>query len=209
MSTNENYLRKNLKDDNDSSVWRIIKNTQYEDIIANINHKSNDVKTHLNILLDESKRDKIHKRTKIISSNLKKNSSESMLFEKEISPNSKILLSKIGKHIKYIKKSTSEISKLNEIFLERPSNNESNIQNNKLQTNNINSNNIIDNKSKYKLSKNFSYINNNYRKQFNNAFLRFNPITYMNNLKILEKADPLIKKDIEDLKKNIDEEIKE
>ena len=209
MSTNENYLRKNLKDDNDSSVWRIIKNTQYEDIIANINHKSNDVKTHLNILLDESKRDKIHKRTKIISSNLKKNSSESMLFEKEISPNSKILLSKIGKHIKYIKKSTSEISKLNEIFLERPSNNESNIQNNKLQTNNINSNNIIDNKSKYKLSKNFSYINNNYRKQFNNAFLRFNPITYMNNLKILEKADPLIKKDIDDLKKNIDEEIKE
>ena len=209
MSTNENYLRKNLKDDNDSSVWRIIKNTQYEDIIANINHKSNDVKTHLNILLDESKRDKIHKRSKIISSNLKKNSSESMLFEKEISPNSKILLSKIGKHIKYIKKSTSEISKLNEIFLERPSNNESNIQNNKLQTNNINSNNIIDNKSKYKLSKNFSYINNNYRKQFNNAFLRFNPITYMNNLKILEKADPLIKKDIDDLKKNIDEEIKE
>ena len=92
MSTNENYLRKNLKDDNDSSVWRIIKNTQYEDIIANINHKSNDVKTHLNILLDESKRDKIHKRSKIISSNLKKNSSESMLFEKEISPNSKILL---------------------------------------------------------------------------------------------------------------------
>lgn len=134
MSTNENYLRKNLKDDNDSSVWRIIKNTQYEDIIANINHKSNDVKTHLNILLDESKRDKIHKRTKIISSNLKKNSSESMLFEKEISTNSKILLSKIGKHIKYIKKSTNEISKLNEIFLERPSNNESNIQNNNLQT---------------------------------------------------------------------------
>ena len=31
----------------------------------------------------------------------------------------------------------------------------------------------------------------------------------MNNLKILEKADPLIKKDIDDLKKNIDEEIKE
>ena len=75
----------------------------HEDIITNINHKSNDVKTHLNILLDESKRDKIHKRTKIISSNLKKNSSESMLFEKEISQNSKILLSKIGKHIKYIK----------------------------------------------------------------------------------------------------------
>ena len=57
-----------------------------------------------------------------------------MLFEKEISQNSKILLSKIGKHIKYIKKSTNEISKLNEIFLERSSNNESNIQNNNLQT---------------------------------------------------------------------------
>ena len=51
-----------------------------------------------------------------------------MLFEKEISTNSKLLLSKIGKHIKYLKKST------NEIFLERSSNNESNIQNNNLQT---------------------------------------------------------------------------
>ncbi len=109
----------------------------------------------------------------------------------------------------YIKKSTSEISKLNEIFLKSSSNNESNIQNNNLQTKIINNNNIIDNKSKFKLSTNFSYINNNCRKQFNNAFLRFNPITYMNNLKILEKADPLIKKDIDDLKKNIDEEIKE
>ena len=117
-----------------------------------------------------------------------------MLFEKEISTNSKLLLSKIGKHIKYLKKSTNEISKLNEIFLERSSNNESNIQINNLH-------NIIDNKSKYKLSTNFSYINNNYRKQFNNAFLRFNPITYMNHLKILEKANPLIKKDIDDLKK--------
>ena len=126
-----------------------------------------------------------------------------MLFEKEISPNSKILLSKIGKHIKYIKQSTSEISKLNEIFLESSSNNESNIQNNNLQTKNINNNNIIDNKSKFKLSTNFSYINNNYRKQFNNAFLRFKPITYMNNLKILEKGDPLIKKEIDDLKKKL------
>ena len=99
----------------------------HEDIITNINHKSNDVKTHLNILLDERKREKTYKRTKIISSEL-------MLFEKEISTNSKLLLSKIGKHIKYLKKSTNEISRLNEIFLERSSNNESNIQNNNLQT---------------------------------------------------------------------------
>ena len=205
MSTNENSLIKNLKEDNDFSVWKIKKNLQSDEIIPKMNHYLSITKTNTNILLDERKREKINNRTKLISRNLKRNISESILFEKEISPYSKILLSKIGKYIKYIKKSTSEISKLNEIILEKSSNNESNIKNNNLENNNISNNNIIDNK----LSKNFSYINNKYRRQFNNAFLRFNPITYMNNLKIIEKADPEIKKDIDSLKKNIDDEIKE
>ena len=183
------------------------KNTQTDEIFPKINHNLFIIKTYTNNLLDEKKKEKTNNRIKFISRNLKRNSSDSILFEKEISPSSKKLLLKIRKHIKYMEKSASEISKLNEIFLEKQPNKELNIQNNNLENKNNNNNIIIQNK--YKLSKNFSYINDKYRRQLNNAFLRFNPITYINNLKILENADPLIKKDIDNLKKNIDEEIKE
>ena len=207
METNENSLIRNLKEVNDFRVWRIKKNTQTDEIFPKINHNLFIIKTYTNNLLDEKKKEKTNNRIKFISRNLKRNSSDSILFEKEISPSSKKLLLKIRKHIKYMEKSASEISKLNEIFLEKQPNKELNIQNNNLENNNNNNNIIIQNK--YKLSKNFSYINDKYRRQLNNAFLRFNPITHTNNLKILENADPLIKKDIDDLKKNIDEEIKE
>ena len=207
METNENSLIRNLKEVNDFRVWRIKKNTQTDEIFPKINHNLFIIKTYTNNLLDEKKKEKTNNRIKFISRNLKRNSSDSILFEKEISPSSKKLLLKIRKHIKYMEKSASEISKLNEIFLEKQPNKELNIQNNNLENKNNNNNIIIQNK--YKLSKNFSYINDKYRRQLNNAFLRFNPITYINNLKILENADPLIKKDIDDLKKNIDEEIKE
>ena len=207
METNENSLIRNLKEVNDFRVWRIKKNTQTDEIFPKINHNLFIIKTYTNNLLDEKKKEKTNNRIKFISRNLKRNSSDSILFEKEISPSSKKLLLKIRKHIKYMEKSASEISKLNEIFLEKQPNKELNIQNNNLENNNNNNNIKIQNK--YKLSKNFSYINDKYRRQLNNAFLRFNPITHTNNLKILENADPLIKKDIDDLKKNIDEEIKE
>ena len=207
METNENSLIRNLKEVNDFRVWRIKKNTQTDEIFPKINHNLFIIKTYTNNLLDEKKKEKTNNRIKFISRNLKRNSSDSILFEKEISPSSKKLLLKIRKHIKYMEKSASEISKLNEIFLEKQPNKELNIQNNNLENKNNNNNIIIQNK--YKLSKNFSYINDKYRRQLNNAFLRFNPITHTNNLKILENADPLIKKDIDDLKKNIDEEIKE
>ena len=54
---------------------------------------------------------------------------------------------------------------------------------------------------------NFKYINDNYRKQLNKAFLNFNPIIHLGNLNILRKADPEINSDIEKLTKHIDEDL--
>ena len=57
--------------------------------------------------------------------------------------------------------------------------------------------------------KNFAYISNMYRKQLKSAFFKFNPLNHLENLKILQKVDPLVKKDYDDLKKSIELEISE
>jgi hypothetical protein len=55
---------------------------------------------------------------------------------------------------------------------------------------------------------NFSYINSNYRKQLNKAFNKFNPLMYLNNLKILLQVSPSIREDIKKTKNEVEEDIK-
>ena len=66
------------------------------------------------------------------------------------------------------------------------------------------------NKKNNKKSKpiNFTYINDNYRKQLNRAFMNFNPIIHLGNLNLLRKADPSINEDIQKLEKHIDDDLK-
>ena len=52
------------------------------------------------------------------------------------------------------------------------------------------------------------YVNDNYRKQLNFAFLKYNPISHLENLKILIQADPSIRKDISKIKEEVEEDIK-
>jgi len=56
--------------------------------------------------------------------------------------------------------------------------------------------------------KNFVYVNDNYRKQLNFAFLKYNPQAHLDNLKILVQADPSIRKDITKIQEEIEEDIK-
>ena len=199
MNTNANYSEKKQYNDNhDLRVWRDKKNIQSDGIFPKINHNLFTIKTLTNALLEEKKKEKVLNKKKVnISRNLKRNHSTSVLYEKDISPHTKKIISKVGKLMKQMKNTTNEISKMNELYLD------------KNETDNLCINTTKNNMNENKLVKNFSYINDKYRKQLNNAFLRFNPISYMQNLKILEKSEPVIKKDLEDLKKSIDEEIKE
>ena len=57
--------------------------------------------------------------------------------------------------------------------------------------------------------KNFLYVNDNYRKQLNCAFLKYNPISHLENLKILAQADPILCQDINNVKKEVDDSIKQ
>ena len=67
-------------------------------------------------------------------------------------------------------------------------------------------NNINEGENKY--LNNFFYVNENYRRQFNFAFLKYNPKNHLENLKILVQTEPLIRKDVTTVKKEINEDIK-
>ena len=56
---------------------------------------------------------------------------------------------------------------------------------------------------------NFDYVNDNFRKQLNKAFLLFNPLIHLENLYMLQKADPSIKDDINKLRESVNEDLKE
>lgn len=74
----------------------------------------------------------------------------------------------------------------------------------KLKNINLNNTNEVENKN----LNNFLYANSNYRKQLNFAFLNYNPKSHLRNLKLLIQTEPLIKKDVLTINKEIDEDIK-
>ena len=56
--------------------------------------------------------------------------------------------------------------------------------------------------------KNFAFVNDNYRRQFNFAFLKYNPTKHLEDLKFLVETEPLIGKDIIRIKKDVEDDIK-
>jgi hypothetical protein len=151
---------------------------------------------------------------------------------KHISPNVKTIITKIGRNYRKIKNSITNISKTNGLYLpqnaiktmdnfnseEKKQNiekiKEDNIEDkkdnmdiNKTQRNQkfiLNDINILEKKS----FNNFLYANASYRKQLNFAFLKYNPSKHLENLKLLVQTEPLIRKDVNNIKKEVDEDIK-
>jgi hypothetical protein len=86
-----------------------------------------------------------------------------------------------------LKRQVDEITKMNAVYVMKQTGinkNNSELQLPRIETNR--NNNEISN---------FRYISEIYRKQLMRAFLNFNPIIHLNNLRnLLEKADPEIKK---------------
>ena len=67
----------------------------------------------------------------------------------------------------------------------------------------------IDNKNKKEeYTKNFLYVNNNYRRQLNFAFLKYNSEKHLENMKFLVKADPTIREDINNIIDEVEKDIK-
>ena len=193
-------------------------------------------------LLNEE--EKIDKKEKLFNSRRKeyKRSLSSNIIE-GVSPYAKTILLKIGKHIKRMKQSISDITKMNGLYLEQNARNTFQLEkeqknknltklnfkdikldyllkkehNNRTYLNNNNIKNYLSDNDdrdeeerpkKEDYVKNFMYVNDNYRKQLNFAFLKYNPISHLENLKILIQADPSIRKDISKIKEEVEEDIK-
>jgi len=194
----------------DFRVWKQTVNLQNENIIGKTIKNQNDIKEYAEILNEEENNDKKKKIKKSSNSNLNKNLEKNTL----LSDTAYRIVNDVDKIIKNMNDSTEELKKLNALYLIGTSKkiNKSNLRSQTLPSvNNKISQELKDeiaiNENNKKNPVNFKYINENYRKQLNRAFLNFNPIIHLGNLNILRKADPAINEDIEKLSKHIDEDL--
>ena len=238
MDTNFRYRMNNSSKQNNTKTdtfWSQKQNTIPEGMPSKINYQKREVKNMVDILNEDYKA--IRRKKKDQLNSLKydtKNATSSRVIE-NISPYVKKMLKKIGKNVNYIKKSITDITKMNGLYLEekakktffkenndengknipklnniRKNNSELNIMNikgNKTFNQNLNYN-IIPEKKDDDYAKNFVYVNDNYRKQLNYAFLKYNPEHHLEHMKIMMPVDSNIRDDIEKIIQEVDEDIK-
>ena len=193
-------------------------NLRNENIIGKIKRDQEDILNYAEVLNEEENNQRKKKHYKKKTKEIDENSEKS---EKKLSDKSSKIINDVNKIISNMNQSTEELKKLNALFLigtSKKINKTSNIQSQNLpELNNskeIKDEKLIEEDEKNKLENkkkkplNFTYINDNYRKQLNRAFMNFNPIIHLGNLNLLRKADPSINEDIEKLEKHIDEDLK-
>jgi len=232
------YLSKPKKEIKMNKIWVQNHNTLPEGMASKIVIDKKIVKDSVDLLNGEYKKES-NAKPNYIRREMNRSSSSKLM--EEVSKKSKIILLKIGKHVKKIKQSMTDITKMNGLYLDEKAKKNNNnkkgiipklrknkstedINKNKTFTDNLNKfkNNLNysdneddDNKlnqnkktKKENYVKNFVYVNDNYRKQLNFAFLKYNPQAHLENLKILVQADPSIRKDITKIQEEIEEDIK-
>ena len=215
MSMNNNILNKNKKKKYfDFRVWTQKYNLTNDQIIEKTKRNNQKIKDYTDELNEE---EDFHKKKKI-NINTKKNKNNLNENEENLSENIKEIKRKVSEYIKSMNNSTEELTKLNALYLINTSkkvNKSKNIRSQTLPPINNNFNRKLDEEKdeenilhqKKNQPVNFKYINENYRKQLNRAFLNFNPIIHLGNLNMLRKADPAINEDIEKLTKHIEEDL--
>ena len=226
-----------------NKIWIQQQNILPEGMLEKMLYQKKVMKNSVELLNEEEKTDKNKEKIFNLKNKEYKRSLSSNIVD-GVSPYAKTILLKIGKHIKRMKKSISDITKMNGLYLEQNARNTFQLENkqknediSKLNFKNIHLDSILkndtnnrtylnnntnlknylsdddDDKSeerhkKEDYVKNFMYVNDNYRKQLNFAFLKYNPISHLENLKILIQADPSIRKDISKIKEEVEEDIK-
>ena len=227
-----NYLNNQKKKGEISKIWIQQQNTLPEGMLDKISFQKKLMKDSIDLLNEEQKVDKNKDKPYNLKRDLKRSSSSKII--EDVSPYAKTILLKVGKQIKRIKQSITDITKMNGLYLEERSkkgldqiNKKRSIPKIKLKKsssdiisgsknktfNNFNKLDFLNNNEEKKSKKenyikNFVYVNDNYRKQLNFAFLKYNPESHLENIKILVQAEPSIRKDIKKLREEIDEDIK-
>lgn len=211
--------------------WSQQQNTFPEGMPQKINYQRREVKSMVDLLNEEyikarrKKKDQLH----ALKSDYK--NATSSRIEEHVSPYVKKMLKKIGKNINYIKKSITDITKMNGLYLEDKAkktlfkvnkniddnNNNKAIPKLKLNKNNSDmnimgnktfNNNFENSEKNDDYAKNFVYVHDNYRKQLNFAFLKYNPEHHLELMKIMLPVDSNIRNDIDKIIQEVDEDIK-
>ena len=222
----ENFF-KDISDTNKN----INKNTDLNmsNVMKRIKYMQSKLRHSYNQLLEENNDKKMKYKTLITE---EKNNINKKRTTNKLSPLAKKILLKANRKIDEVNQSALDIVKLNYLFyLNKPSiNYNNNISENKgrnqinrvrssiihekkekkiINNNNsmINESDIIKKIRNKSLIKNFIFINNNYHKQLNSAFMKFNPQIHLNNMKILLDADPSFQEDIAREKKEVENDI--
>ena len=221
---------------NNLRVWKQKQNTLSDGIIQKISHNKRVVKEALNNILGEDNEDIIKNKINNLKNNSTLKISSSSKNLDLVSKNAKKILKKVNLKIKKIKDSSEDIIAMNALFLDnkifpyktnknKRYNNSSSlslperikfantpnaISANKSQDNNntLEENNYSEGIKKKNRRNNFLFVNNNYRKQLNQAFMKFNPSIYLNNLKVLLQVSPSIREDVTKTKNEVEEDIK-
>ena len=217
---------------NTNKNWNKNNEMNMASIISRIKYMQSKLKHSCNQLLDESIDKHNNYKTLITLSEEKNNNNKKKTIDK-ISPLAKRLLKKANCKINEVSQSALDIAKLNYLYyLNKPSNsiinkscdeksrnNKNTIQtglDNDIKDKNIfnsinnsfrNESDIIKKIRNKSLLKNFVYINNNYHKQLNSAFMKYNPTAHLNNMKILLQAVPNFHEDIAREKKEVENDI--
>ncbi len=192
----------------DFRVWTQKRNILCDGIFPQIVHHSSLIKRLTGNLYEEKKDKNLNKSYLYKFKKINQTSSLKNIFK--VSPYVEKIIGKVEKKIDYINNSTNEISRMTSLYLEKKTMDDKSLDfrniNNKNNNENTNLNNNNHNNKNIKI-RNFSYISEHYRKQLRKAFLKFNPLIHLENINLLQKIDPLIKEDLNNLKKTIDYEI--
>ncbi len=192
----------------DFRVWTQKRNILCDGICPQIVHHSSLIKRLTGNLYEEKKDKNLNKSYLYKFKKINQTSSLKNIFK--VSPYVEKIIGKVEKKIDYINNSTNEISRMTSLYLEKKTMDDKSLDfrniNNKNNNENTNLNNNNHNNKNIKI-RNFSYISEHYRKQLRKAFLKFNPLIHLENINLLQKIDPLIKEDLNNLKKTIDYEI--
>ena len=206
---------------NDIKIWKQKQNTSSDGIIQKIMNYKKLLKESLKNITGEEN-DDINKTKEITKKKNILNASKSSQNIDLVSENAKKILNNINKHIRKIKEANEDITALNALYLDntifdnkKNKNNRSKIsQNNSLNkiSNSQSVNLIYDNYNKAIEKKDgrnsFVFVNNTYRRQLNKSFMKYNPLSYLNSLKVLIQLSPSIKEDVKKTKNDIEEDIK-
>ena len=199
-------VNKNWKKNNDVKV----------DIIKRIKNMQSKVKFSYCQLLDENNVRDFYYKTLNTSSEEKRRKKKKKTID-NISPLAKRFIKKTNNKINKVNQSTLDIVKLNYLYyLNKPQKNVSKSCDEKSRNkfnrvkssiDNTNEDNLLKKLNSKSLIKNFVYINNNFHKQINNAFMKYNPTSHLNNMKILLEAVPSFHEDISRVKDEVENDI--